>query len=897
MALETGTRIGIYEVTGKLGEGGMGEVYRAHDTTLDRDVALKVLSEAFTADPDRLARFQREAKVLASLNHPNIGVIHGLESAGETQALILELIEGPTLADRIAEGPIPVDDALAIAKQIAEALEAAHERGIIHRDLKPANVKVRPDGMVKVLDFGLAKAVAADTSEISGTENPTVSLTGATQMGMVVGTAAYMSPEQAKGKAVDKRADIWAFGVVLLEMVGGKRVFEGETASETMAAVMMKEPNWDVLPTDLSLTLDNLIRRCLEKDLRKRIRDIGDVQLAMEGAFETTTPVDTAIGTETTGPLPLWQRPVGIVVMTAVAAVITVVTMWTVTSQPARPVSRLVVSVPPSRTVVPSATYPDVVISGDGTHVVYQSGVGAPTQFDVRMIDQLESVVLRGPEQPFSPFISPDGTWVGFHAGGRSPLQKVSVLGGPPLTVTELPDDMRGASWTPDDTIVFGTVGGGLFRVAAAGGTPESLTVVQDSIHSWPDVLPGDAGVLFSVSVTTSSAQDDQIAVLDLETGEHTVIIQNGSYPRYSPTGHIVYAVGGTLRAVAFDVGTLTVTSDPVPVLEGVMTKASGAANFDLSDTGTLVYVSGSAGGGARRTFVWVDRDGNEEPLSLPARAYANPRVSPDGTRIAVTVQESEQDLWVFDAVSAAGLRLTQGYTVNTPVWTPDGSRIVFSSLENTYDLYVVPADGSGEVERLTESEASDYLTSITPDGTTLGFVRIFDGLAGAHREVWEVPLEGDRTPVPLLEGDFSRGNAEYSPDGNWLVYRSNQSGEMEVYVQPYPGPGAVVPVSIGGGDAVMWSLDGAELFYRLGNRVMAVGVNANDGFRTEQPTELFAGNYVATPGAVRQYHVAKDGRFLMMRDDVATGDSENITQVVLIQNWFEELKELVPIP
>ena len=433
------------------------------------------------------------------------------------------------------------------------------------------------------------------------------------------------------------------------------------------------------------------------------------------------------------------------------------------------------------------------------------------------------------------------------------------------------------------------------------GGDPTRLTRDEGVTHRFPDVLPNGAGVLFTTStdVQTIGVQTEfQIAVLDRATGDHRVIIENGSFPRYAPTGHIVYAVEGVLYAVAFDQETLEVTGNPVPVVENVITKTEGAASFDLSITGSLVYVNGTGGGNARQ-FVWVDQEGREEVLPLPARPYLDPRVSPDGRRIAVTGGGEGRDLWVYDAVSAAGLRLTQGFTVRTPIWTLDGTRILFSSShESVGDIYSVSADGSGQPTVVIASDAADYPTSVTPDGRAVVFIRLPDGAGTPHREIWEVALDGDEPPVPLLQGEFARGNAEYAPDGNWLVYRSDQSGEMEVYVQPYPGPGPVVPASIGGGDDVMWAPDGARLFYRLDDQMMAVTFDSSDPVQIGPPTAVFEGSYFAQPDGVRQHHIAPDGRFLMLRDARQdASDGQIPTQVVLIQNWFSELKRLVPVP
>ena len=891
MALEPGAILGPYEVTAKIGEGGMGEVYRARDTKLDRDVALKVLPQAFTDDPDRLARFEREAKVLASLNHPNIGSIYGLEEAEGQKALVLELVEGPTLAERIKQGPIPVDEALPIAKQIAEALEAAHEQGIIHRDLKPANVKVKDDGTVKVLDFGLAKAFQPDASDASMSQSPTISLTAAaTQMGMVIGTAAYMAPEQASGKAVDKRADVWAFGVVLYEMLTGTRPFVGDDVSKTLAHVIAIDPDWSTLPKDVPPVLGTFLRGCLEKNPKQRVHDVADVRLAMEGAFETT--VSTSAESTGTPQLQVWQRPVPAAIAALVLVAIASLAVWTLKPSPSPDplaVSRLAVSVPPSAPVSINNQFDEVTISADGTTVVYRGG----GELQVRALDEFESAPLRGGAAAANPFISPDGAWVGFVTGRT--LQKVSIQGGPAVTIDELPGALRGASWGDDDVIVFGVGGSrGLLRVPAAGGEPEVLTETEEGVsHRWPDVLPGNTGVLFSSS---GGAGDWQISVLNVHTGEHEVIIPTGTHPRYSPTGHIVYGLEGTLRAVGFDVESLSVTSDPVPVVEGVLTKGAGSASFALSDTGSLVYVSGSArSGGEPRSVVWVDREGREEPLPLPTRSYITPRLSPDGTRLAISVAEAGNPpaLWVYDVVSAAGLRLTQEGFAFPPVWTPDGERVVFAwGVGLAPALYWVPVDGSGEIESLTTSEVAETPTAVTSDGTSALFVR---RISDRQHEIWEVPLDGDPSPTPVLQGEFVRGNADVSPDGNWLVYRSDQSGQMEIYLQPYPGPGPTIPVSIGGGSSVTWSADGSELFYRVDDRMMAVEVRP-DG-TVSAPTELFSGDYASQGGGLRQYHVGPDGRFLMLKaSDASTDDDQPLTQVVLVQNWFEELKRLVPV-
>ena len=638
MALQVGSRLGHYDVTALIGEGGMGQVYQATDTKLNRQVALKILPEAFATDPDRLARFQREAQVLASLNHPNIAQIHGLEETDDTRALVLELVEGPTLADRIAQGPIPVDEALPIAKQIAEALEAAHEQGVIHRDLKPANIKVKDDGTVKVLDFGLAKAFQPDASDVSASQSPTISLTAAaTQMGMVIGTAAYMAPEQAKGLPVEKRADIWAFGAVLFEMLSGKRPFVGEDVSDTLATVLKMDPAWGVLPADTLPHVRQVLRTCLQKRPNERIHDIADVRLAMEGAF--AAPV-SGLGLASVSPqLRVWQRPAVIAVLLLATAVMAGLLVRSLEEPEAisSGLARFVI-LPPEAAPLDGAGFTrDLVISPDGQRVIYESlSQSTGRGLYARPIDQLAGTFLRGTEDGLGPVVSPDAQWVGFVTVGGV-LQKVSMLGGTPVTLAELPGSALGLSWWPDDQIVFGLSGvigadvpRGLFRVSADGGQIERLTTVDpeagENSHGWPFIIPDRDAAVFVIS-TGAPQNTGQLAVLDLVTGDVTRLGLAGVSPHYVPTGHLVYASeDGAVHGVPFDVATFEVTGSPVLLIDSVAIEGSGAAHFSIADNGRLVYVPGTGGPARQRSLMWVDREGREEPLTAPQRDYVYPQ-------------------------------------------------------------------------------------------------------------------------------------------------------------------------------------------------------------------------------------------------------------------------------
>jgi serine/threonine-protein kinase len=909
MALEIGSRLGHYQVTALIGEGGMGQVYQATDTKLNRQVALKILPEAFATDPDRLARFQREAQVLASLNHPGIAAIYGLEEAGDTRALVLELVEGPTLADRIAQGPIPLDEALPIAKQIAEALEAAHEQGIIHRDLKPANVKVKDDGTVKVLDFGLAKAFQPDASDASLSMSPTISLTAAaTQMGMVIGTAAYMSPEQAKGKPVDKRADTWAFGAVLYEMLCGKKPFVGDDVSDTLALVLKFEPEWDALPADTPPRLHQLIQTCLQKNPKQRVQAIGDVRLAMEGAFETTVSIPT---TEAVAQPTGWRQALpwalGALV---VGSVVSSLAVWSLTSPtPSVPrVARFRISPPAPETVGVPDQSSMLAISPDGTQVVYATGRN-PYQLYRRDLAALTATPFQGLDfQVYSPFFSPDGDWVGF-ADLLAPttLKRVSILGGPAVTICAIgAAAMYGASWGEDDTIIFGTnTASGLWRVPMSGGEPEEITTPDleqgAANHAWPHILPGGRAVLFTI-LTGTDVENAQIALLDLDTGAQRDLVPAGSHPRYSSTGHIVYGVSGTLRAVAFDVDRLEVTDrNPVPVQDGVITKASGAVEFELAGDGSLVYVEGS-GTGMTSVPVWVDHQGAEVPLDIPARLYRAPRLSPDETRLAAFIAGDENDtpdVWVSELARGTLERLTDDPAVDAhPVWTPDGEHIVFQSeRDGSRGLFRVSADGTGDVEHLITIDEANTVRPYawSADGGRLVFE--YGSPDETGRNIGVLTLDDEPTWQPLLDTNADEFSPAISPDGNWIAYTSGETGEYEVWAQRFPELGDKVSISAGPGRHSLWAPDGRSVFFRDLTDMHVVPVEQDSSLRVGSAEVLFPTLDYYRGTRTRHWDLSLDGqRFLMLKDAVATEDGASGPEVILVQNFAEELTRLVPV-
>ena len=908
MALQLGAEFGCYEILSAIGAGGMGEVYRARDRRLHRDVAIKILPQTLAHDAERLARFEREARTLAALNHPNITQIHGLEEGHDgVTALVMELVEGPTLAGRIAEGPLPLDEALGIARQIAEAAGAAHEKGIIHRDLKPSNVKVRSDGVVKVLDFGLAKALElAPSPAAAEAASPTItSPTMMTRAGVILGTAAYMSPEQARGRAADKRSDIWAFGCVLYEMLTARRPFDGEDTSDTLAAVLRGEPDWTALPQRLSGDVVALIKGCLEKDPRRRVADLSTALFVIDQrgyADSLSTPSSTSNARRA------WVVPV-----VAAVALIATYANWMITAKPVPSprVARFTIPLPTGATF--SNTGVDVVaISQDGSRVVYV----ANGQLYLRPIDRLDATAIRGTEGTGAqagrnPFFSPDGRWIGFWQGGQ--IKKVSITGGPPQVLCAA-ENPFGATWTSDDMIVYGQseVGAGkdkagIWRVSSNGGEPHQLVKIDaDEVAQRPQILPGRHAILFTL-VRSGIWDTARIVVQSLDSGSRRVVLGRGTDARYvAATGHLVYALDGTLYAVPFDHKRFTVTLPAVALVEGVA-QQNVVAHFALSAQGALVYVPTDGFAGAEqapRELFWVDRQGLEVRLNAPPRAYFHPRLSPDGQQLALEIRDQERDIWIWDVVRETLTRLTLGPSSEQyPVWTPDGRNIIFGSSESITaqaprQLLRRPFDGTGNAEQLTQVASAQFPSAVTPDGTALVFrqqTAPSGGIDSTGMDLFVLPLAGDRRPRPLLNKTYNELNAELSPDGHWLAYQSDESGRFEIYVRPFPNvDGGKKMVSTNGGRWPLWARTGRELFFESHDTLMRVPVTTGAAFDAGTPTKLFAGAYFhATPG--RMYDVDRGGQRFLMIKEVRGEDKPVIPQMILVQNWVEELKQRVP--
>jgi len=906
MSLAPGARIGPYEIAGALGAGGMGEVYRARDAKLNRDIALKVLPELFALDPDRLARFKREAQVLASLNHPNIAAIYGFEESHPLQALVLELVDGPTLADRIAQGPIPIDEAVPIARQIAEALEAAHEQGIIHRDLKPANIKLRPDGTVKVLDFGLAKAFEPAAARAGdATISPTITSPAMTQLGVILGTAAYMSPEQAKGRQADKRSDVWAFGAVLFEMLSGQRVFKGDDIADTLAAVLRQDIDWTALPGSTPVSIRRLIARCLDRDVKRRLRDIGEARIVLEDPASLASGDAAAAGRASHL---RWRRAIPVALTAIVAAILASTAARYLGAKPPMPpaVTRFPVVLPEGQAFAQPATRHVSALSNDGAQMVY----AANARLYLRSMSALDVHAIQGTEGfdgITDPVFSPDGKSVAFYAAADRTLKRIATAGGAVVTICAA-DNPHGMSWGPHG-IVFGQGRKGIMRVSPNGGPVDLIVRVKDDEEAHgPQLLPGGQHVLFTLATgTTFDRWDDaQIVVQSLTSGERTTLFKGGSDARYVPTGHLVYGDSRTIYATAFDTQRLRATGERVPMVVGVLRGAggtTGAYQFSVSDTGSLIYIPGPAvvASTERGQLAFVDRKGAIEPLKLPPGQHLFPRASPDGTRIAFGTDDGKEAIiWIFDLSGTKAVqRLTFGGNNRFAVWSPDSSHLAYQS-DRDGDLAIFRQSAvGGSAERLTKpgQGESHEPESWHPKGDAL----MFSAVKRSDISLWTLSLS-DRTATPFgnVHSAFPTG-ARFSPDGRWVAYASTTQGTTAIYVEPFPATGVKHQLSGPGFDSpheVAWSPDGTELLYIpkiFGFEAVKITTQPTFAFGTAVPVPRpFR---VGAPNFRTPYDMAPDGRVLGL---VVPGQSEftplNIPrQINVVVNWFEELRARVP--
>ncbi len=908
---------GRYDILELIGAGGMGEVYRAVDKSLDRHVAVKVLPAAFIEDEERLARFEREAKLLAALNHPHVAAIHGLDRSDDRRFLVLELVEGETLRGRLERGPLPVEDAVTICRQVAEGLEAAHARGIVHRDLKPGNIMLTRDDRAKILDFGLAKAAAAETTGIDIENSPTI--TGrVTKPGVILGTAAYMSPEQARGRTVDKRTDIWAFGCVLYECLTGEQAFRGETVSDTLAHILKGEPDWGRLPAGAPPHIRSLLGRCLEKDPKERLHDIADARIELRMA--PRLPDDALPAAATRG-----RRPAALAVVGAAALIIGALigplvrrSLVPKARPGSGPVVRSSIGIPSGHSLGggslhktlsgrPSRT--EMAVSADGRLLVYSAskeGPGprsAPSLY-LRKLDEFEARPIKGTEGGLCPFLSPRGDWVGFWADGK--LKKIPSEGGIATDLCDVPRPF-GFSWGDDDRIVFcRDRGTGLMRVPASGGIPEVLTVPDRSreeyAHYLPHALPGARGVLFTIKRHPWDPEP-RMAVLDIGSGQWQVLLENAADGRYAATGHLVFLRQGTLMAVPFDADRMTITGQAVPVVAGVEQTLNttesyndtGAGQFDLSASGSLIYVSGGIEPDAKNSLVWVDEKGRAEPIVAFKAPFFSTRLSPDGRRIAYTLLGmGGHSVLIHDLDRGMATRLTTEGMAAWALWTPDGERLVFDWLETGVpNLYWQAADGGSPKERLTESEFFHWPGSLSPDGSTLAFV---EEREETGPDIHFLDLR-DRRTTPFLNSRFYEGYPQFSPDGRWIAYVTDESGQREVYVQALSGRQGKWRISHEGGRWPLWAPDGRRLYYRSdrsGDQVWAVDVGAGPDFSAGRPRLLFSPEGYSRGSPVGTWGISRDGRrFLMVK--LEDRPVQPVAEIILVQNWLEELRRLAP--
>jgi len=889
-----GRTLGSYTLGPLVGRGGMSDVYRARDPKLGRDVAVKILPGALARDPERLSRFEREARMLAALNHPNVGTIYGLEASDELYGLVLEFVEGATLAEKLAgragagarAGALDPAEAVDIARQIAAALAAAHRKGIVHRDLKPANIKITPEGTVKVLDFGLAKFDSRAVSALGAT--PPVE----TADGVVLGTIAYMSPEQARGRAVDRRTDIWAFGCVLFEMLTGARPFPGETAADVLGGIMRGEPDWTLVPDSVPPGVRDVLRRCLTKDLDARLSDIAAAGMDIESALRDPRAGVTQEATATTRSSGRRIVPWAAAMLTAATAVV----FWpAAANDPSGTLARMSIQLPEEVSVYAIGRGSSVAVSPDGQRVVWVAAIGASTQLYERPLDGYENSPIPGTEGGTNPFFSPDGRWIGFwvddtlKVGGT--LKKVPAAGGPVTTITDGAQYL-GAAWVPDDTIVYAGAENELWRVAADGGPATQVTrrAEGELVHAWPQVLPGDAAIVYTIW-NNSGFEGGRVAVRKLDGGEATILVESASYGRVVSTGegaYLVFARPEGLFAAPFDLHDLHLSGPEVQIVDGVLVNLSGGAHFSFSPDGVLAYVPGGLNE-VSKTFLWLDPSGTTtEAGSLPGVGFQY-SISPDGGRLArPTAAGGNRNLWVDDLGRGTSLPLTEAADVMYPIWTPNGERIIYTK-GVPGDLFWRAADGSDGEERLTRSPNTQWAGSVSLDGTLVYSER--DPERGF--DIWYMALT-DRQPRLFLGTPSHEANPRLSPDGRWLAYQSNVSGTVEIYIRSFPDAGDAVPVSRSVGSLPLWSPDGSTLYYRTGvppaysgADMMAVSID------TSAPEPIVGTPRVLLPAPFQgNGDVAPDGRILLAKMTTRESPSR-VIQVVL--NWFEDLRARLP--
>jgi serine/threonine protein kinase/Tol biopolymer transport system component len=903
MAIASGTRLGPYEVLSPLGAGGMGEVYRARDTRLDRTVAIKILPAHLSADPIRKQRFEREAKAISGLNHPHICVLFDVGQQDGIDYLVMECLEGETLAGRIEKGPVPLDQVLKYGAQIADALDKAHRSGITHRDLKPGNIMLTPTG-AKLLDFGLAKPSAALAAGLTLTAAATQS-TPVTADGIIVGTFQYMSPEQIEGKVVDGRSDIFSLGSVLYEMLTGQRAFPGKSQLSVASAILEKEPApiANVKPLTPP-ALDHAIRRCLAKDPEERWQTARDLQLELKWMAESGSQLTVSvpgIAPRKSRERLAWGSGAVLVLLASAFAI----GFSLRTPKRAEPM-RLSAELGAEANWIPTFGA-SAILSPDGTHLaVIAMGSDQKRRIYVRSLDQLKAVVLSGTENSRDHFFSPDGQWLGFFADGK--VKKISIHGGAAAVLCDAPDD-RGGSWSEDGTIVFSPLSGApLLKVSSSGGTPQPLTTLDieagELTHRWPQVLPGGKAILFTSSTLTGNYEDADIVLYSIDTGKRKSVHRGGFHARYVPTGHLVYMHEGTLFGVPFDIKSMEVTGQPSPVIENVVTNGGiGGAQFSFSQTGNLVYIPGSSV--EQDVFLdWMSPEGKFSHLRQSSSSYFNPVFAPDGKRLALTQRDGKRmDIWVYALDRDTLTRLTFTDESNArPIWTPDGRMITYASLEKGghTNIYSKRADGGGDVLQLTKNTNSKTPSSWHPNGKILAFTQVNTETAwdimtltieGNEKSGWKV---GEATP--FLNGPFSEQDPVFSPDGRWIAYCSNESGNFEVYVRPFPGPGGKWQVSTGGGWLPKWSHSGKELFYRTtDSKLMVASYKATgDSFDADKPRLWSTGQFTFR-GPAPNYDVHPDGKRVLVLKSPDNSSNAPITSVSFILNFFEELRHKLP--